>query len=316
MTIENRDLQRRYGFYISKLELALLVAALTEGTYDSDQNSENYPFLGNPPRMQLDTGERQYDSPDEYTFEIKNQIFHHGVNIPKLFILQDKWTHVAKYLMDLAGEEVDHWGDLLSQLIALSLTGQSYDGVAFYSAIHPIKPGGAATQSNIRTVNVTDIDSTEEWADGIFDSISQLQGIVDDRGRTMNERANSFLVACRHDNQKRVAKALNLNMIAPAAGGGNVDNPLNASGFNISMNSSARLSIDGALNPNEVIITATDLPKKPFIRQEHSEFDEGLKVLGRGSEHWEKYDTLLARRHVRRAIGFGSWQTSIRVQFA
>jgi len=277
--------------------------------FPSDEEIEDYAWLGTPPGFSERKGERSIEDLREYFYQIRNREYDAGMGIKRKLIERNKTTQVDALIDDFAVRTGAHWIELLSALILAgtgSTLGNCYDGQYFFDNDH--SEGASGTQKNLLTATeVTALDVTTatkptpvESAKAILGVIGYMMSYLDDHGKPMNSSAREFLV---------MTSPVLWQFLAPGAYNRLVSsgetNPLmavmEADNFNISIVSNPLLNYT-----TQFTVWRTDAPLKPLIRQ--NEVDVDLQVIGEGTEHWKKNHQMLIMAYARRAVGFGRWQ--------
>jgi len=277
--------------------------------FSSDEEVEDYAWLGTPPGFEEHKGERHVEKLREYFYQIRNKEYDAGLSIPRKLIERDKTSQVDSLVNDFAVRTGGHWTELLSTLILAgtgSTLGNCYDGQYYFDDDH--SEGASGTQKNLLTatevsaLNVTTATKPTpvEAAKAILGVIGYMMGYLDDHGKPMNSTAMEFLV---------MTSPVLWQFLAPGAYNRLVSsgesNPLVAvtesEGFKISIVANPLLTYT-----TQFVTFRTDAPLKPLIRQ--NEVDVDLQVIGEGSEHWKLHHEMLVMAYARRAVGFGRWQ--------
>jgi phage major head subunit gpT-like protein len=281
--------------------------------FDSDQPYEDYYWLGATPAVREWKGERMAKGLRETGLRIENKEFEDTLKFKRRDFKRDKSGQTLIRIDELALRAAEHWGILLSALIAAgtgSTLGLCYDGQSFFDTDHA--EGSSGIQKNLLTSSeVAQLDVTTATAPTASEVVDALMGVIaymltykDDQGQLCNAGARKFLVQTTPALMGPFAKALGSQFVS--TGTGVVDNVL------------SHLRIDGesfeivlSINPrlawtNQFAIFRTDAATRPFIRQE----EQGVNAqgLGEGSEHAFKTKEYLFGIDFARNVGFGMWQ--------
>lgn len=298
------------GRYYARLEQYLSeVIDRISVRFGSDEEVEDYAWLGTPPGFEEHKGERHVEKLREYFYQIRNREYDAGLSIPRKLLERDKTDQVDMLVDDFAVRTGGHWTELLSTLILAgtgATLGNCYDGQYFFDDDH--SEGASGTQKNLLTatevaaLNVTTAAAPTpvEAAKAILGVIGYMYGYKDDHGKPMNSTAKEFLV---------MTSPVLWQFMAPGAYNRLVNsgdtNPLvsvqESEGFRISIVANPLLTYT-----TQFVTFRTDAPLKPLIRQD--EVDVDLQVIGEGSEHWKLNHEMLVMAYARRAVGFGRWQ--------
>ena len=169
---------------------------------DSDQETEEYGWLGQVPVLREWVGGRQAKGLIDHSFVLRNKHYEASIDILQRWIDRDKTGQVNARINELADRANSHWASLSSQLIIDGESNVCYDGQFFFDTDH--SEGSSGTQSNDISVDISDLPATvhgtitapsvEEMQQAILKGVTQIQTFVDDQGEPMNENATSFLV--------------------------------------------------------------------------------------------------------------------------
>ena len=276
----------------------------------SDQETEDYPWLGQVPVMRKLVGGRQAKGLSAYKYSITNEEFEATLEILKKHLRRDKSGQTLVRIAELAEATNTHWAQLISDLIMNGATTPCYDGKFFFDTTH--EEGESGVQSNMIDSDISLIPaaqhgtilkpSVEEMAESIFDGITQMMGFKNDQGQPMNEGAQEFLVMVPIGLSKAAFAAVTNKTLES----GKV-NSLVESNFKISVAANARLGWT-----TEFLVNRTDAALKSFIRQEEVKVE--FSAIAEGSElefnkrvhHYGVYAS--------RAAGYGLWQRSVKVK--
>lgn len=294
------------GTYFARLEAVLANgwADAVSMSFDSDQESETYKWLGQTPAMREWVGGRLARGLSAEGITIPNRTFEATLDISADDIRRDKTPQIMTRVQDLAERNAEHWHKLLTEV----LTGNPlcYDGQNFLDTDHA--EGASGTQINACTnSHVSALAVTTATAPTVAEMEAVITGLVqhmlafkDDQGEPMNANARSFMVMVPTSLWAATAGALNLPVIVDS--GASRNNLLvNLGGYTFEARVNPRLT-----SGTQLYVFRTDTPSKPLIRQ--VELDEGIRV---------KDDTFDNNRYLFgvkaiRATGPGYWQYVVR----
>lgn len=272
--------------------------------FTSDQDSEEYNWLGQTPAMREWVGGRHAKGFRENGITIKNKHYEATIEVLLKELRRDKTGQVLVRIRELAQRTNSHWLSLLSTLILNAESAVCYDGQYFFDTDH--SEGDSGNQSNDISVDISalptqahgaiDAPSVEEFQQALLKGVTQIQTFVDDRGEPMNEGANSFLVM--------VPSSLGFvarNALAMPAGTG-VSEQRVIGGFNINAAINPRLSTW----TDKFAVFRTDGSVKPFVAQQETEVQ--LKAKAEGSEYEFDNDAHQYGVDTWRNVGYGYWQ--------
>jgi phage major head subunit gpT-like protein len=272
----------------------------------SDQDEEDYAWLGNSPQMREWIGGRQAKSLREFFYSIRNKKFESTLRVPLELLERDKTGQLPIRISELSQVAVEHWAELLSALIETGESTTCYDGQYFFDTDHA--EGDSGSQSNDITYDAatTTAPSADEAQKAILASVQQLIGLKNDQGKPINQNARNFLVMAPVPFLMPFAQALGATVI------GQTSNLVQA------VSSIAGFQITLAINPYLTWTTkfatfATGGMITPFIRQEEQAIQ--LSILGEGSDHEFHHDEHLYGAKARRNVGYGRWQKACLTTF-
>lgn len=273
--------------------------------FDSNQESEEYKWLGMSPMLRQWLGTREANNLREQGIEIKNLTFEGTLEIDVDDMRRDKTGQIQVRIDELADRATDHWAKLLSALILTGETALCYDGQAFFDTDH--SEGDSGTQSNdlssadYAALNVTTpTDPTaDELATIILKMIQHQYSYKDDKGEPMNGEAKNFLVQVPVSFWASALQAVTKNNLN--TGSGVRENPLISDAFNVEVSANPRLTWT-----TKLAVYRTDARTAPYILQE--EQDVTMSAIAEDSEEEFKNNRHLYGVKAIRNVGFGYWQ--------
>lgn len=277
--------------------------------FPSDQDSEEYAWLGMVPALREWIGGRNAKGFRENGLTIKNKHYEATIDILVRWMRRDKSGQAMVRIQELARRTNAHWASLLSTLIINAAATACYDGQYFFDTDH--SEGDSGTQSNDITVDISELPvsvngsttapSVEEMQLSIATAIQTICSFVDDQGEPMNEEARSFLVmtpvSLMNVAMQAVATPLQIDASQTALTALKQD-------FTVRAVANARLSSWTA----NFAVFRTDSAVKALIRQEETEVD--LKVKAEGSEYEFDNDAHQYGVDTWRNVGYGYWQNA------
>lgn len=275
--------------------------------FSSNQESEEYKWLGQVPTMREWIGGRQAKGLRDNGFTIKNKLFEATLEVLMDDIRRDKTGQILARVRELADRTNAHWAKLLAALINNGEAALCYDGQYFFDTDH--SEGDSGSQSNlISTTAATGTAATAgEMETAILKSVETLLGFKDDQGEPMNEEAKSFLVLVPLNYMTPAAAALK-NPVIIDGGQARTNTITNVGGFNFQLAVSARKT-----GTDSIDVFRTDSETPAFIRQ--VEQDVSVDAIAEGSElefkerkHWYGVTAI-------RNVGYGYWQRAVRCKF-
>jgi phage major head subunit gpT-like protein len=273
--------------------------------FTSDQDSEEYKWLGQSPAMREWVGGRNAKGFTENGITIINKHYEGTIEVLKKELRRDKTGQVLIRINELARRAVTHWANLVSTLIVNGAAADCYDGQFFFDTDH--SEGSSGTQSNDLSLDISDYGvvaagvitapSIEEMQQVILAGVAAILGFKDDQGEPMNEDAKNFLVMVPSSLYLSAAKA-----IAMPVGTSITEHGLPAD-----------MQIRAVMNPrlnatftDSFPVFRTDGAVKPFIRQQETELE--MKAKGDGSEFEFDEDKHQYGVDTWRNVGYGYWQ--------
>lgn len=161
--------------------------------FDSDQPQEEYPWLGQSPKMVPWTGERPTQVLTSDGLVVVNDDFTTNITISLKDWRRDKTGQLRKRTGEMADATVEHSMDLLSDLIKAN--GTAYDGVAFYAGTHNV--GGFTIDNDVVAGDGLAGGSdptTAQQSKNIQLMLQRALSFKGDEGRAINRRAKVWTI--------------------------------------------------------------------------------------------------------------------------
>lgn len=275
--------------------------------FSSDQESEEYAWLGSSPVMREWIGGRLAKGLTEKSITIRNKKYEATLEIPVDWLRRDKTSQIDVRIREMATRANAHWASLLSTLILGGESSVCYDGQYFFDTDH--SEGSSGSQSNDITADIsafavsnhgsTTAPSVSEMAESIMQGVQTIIGLKDDAGEPRNELAQNFMVMVPVSLWKQAAAAVGASVID----GGDTNTIVTLDGFRIAVRANARLTWT-----DKFAVFRTDSDVGAFIRQE----EDGLKVaaVAEGSELEFNEDVHRYGIKAMRNVGYGYWQNA------
>ena len=267
--------------------------------FQSNQESENYAWLGMSPMMREWVGGRQAKGFRANGVTIANKKFEATLEIPVDWIRRDKTGQIMVRVNDLARRANAHWASLLSTLIINGESTACYDTQYFFDTDH--SEGDSGSQSNDISYDAvsTTAPTASEMQAAILNSIQAIYGFKDDQGQPLNEDANKFLVMVPVSFLQAAGQALGAQVISSTSNLITATGSLGGFGVNLAVN--PRLSWT-----TKFATFRTDGDVAAFIRQEEEPISitaiaEGSEVEFTNDVHWYGIKAM-------RNVGYGYWQ--------
>lgn len=298
-------------FYnVLEQDLGMSWVAQVSTSFDSNQESETYRWLGMTPQMREWIGGRQAKGFNINGVTIANKTYEATLEILLDDMRRDKTGQIMARVRELATRANSHWAKLLSALLIAGPTTLCYDGAYFFDTLHIVDSGPAGAQSNkITPAMAGSIPTAGEMETAVLEAVQQMAGYVDDQGEPMNENARTFLVLVGPQLFKTAAAALK-NPIIIDDGTSRTNTIVNVGGYGFDLEVNARLLGVG----NTFYTFLTDNRTKAFIRQE--EVPITIDAVAEGSElefneRKHRYGVTALRN-----VGYGYWQRAVQSTFA
>lgn len=316
MGIERLTSRAIIGEYYRRLEIAQAQSwvNLISNYFTSDQDSEEYAWLGQVPALREWIGGRHAKGFSENGIEIKNKHFEATIEVAVKEMRRDKSGQVMVRIGELAERTVSHWASLLSQLIVAGESSICYDGQYFFDEDHV--EGSSGQQSNNITVDIDNLPvevkgtatapSVEQMQLAIVTAVQQMMKFKDDQGEPFNENAREFLVMTPTSLLMQAANAVLLRGDARQFASQTGLDGLIDVGIRIRTQANPRL--DAAGWTSKFCVFRTDSAIKPFIRQEETQVQ--LKAIAEGSELEFNEDKHRYGVDTWRNVGYGMWQNA------
>jgi len=293
------------------------IDAISTAPIRSDQDSEDYPWLGQVPQLSEMKGEKQFSQLRETEWSVKNVKYQGGLAIPENHILYDKTDQVRIRVAELAQRSQSHWAGLIAPLLVNAESTACYDEQFFFDTDH--SEGDSGTQSNDIGASATTATAptATEMIDAILAATEQMLGFKDDRGEYVNENMNEFIVLCGTPLLDSGLKALSQSQV----GGGDTNVLLEQDSFRFRVMATPRLSSW----TTKFALISTQGVQKPIIRQQRVPnnaspgFDMNgmrMQTLWDDSEHFKKHGEGLVSIDTERAVAYGDWKKAVLTTFS
>lgn len=275
----------------------------------SNQETENYAWLGQVPNMREWIGGRQPKGLRENTFAITNKDYEATLEILTKDLRRDNSGQIRVRISELSRRVLSFPAKLVTTLMINGESTVCYDGQYFFDTDHA--EGDSGSQSNDLSVDISTLPvgnnsspsaptrpSPEEFAASALLGIEAILGFKDDQGEPMNEGAATFEVMVPTSLWSIAASGLSLPVLANGK-------------VNIMTNLPDGLTVTPVVNPrltwtDRFAVYRTDGDTKPFILQE--EVPVSVDAVAEGSQleftdrkHW--YGVQWAGN-----VGYGFWQ--------
>lgn len=298
--------------------------------FPSNQQFENYKWLGFSPALRRWIGERQAKGLRVNGVTIENLLYEGTLGIDVDDIRRDKTGQIKIRIGEQVDEAISHWATLLTSLVEAAESAACYDGQFFFDTDH--QEGDSPTQSNdlaagdYSELNVTTPTNptANELSDVIMKMIQHMYTFKNDQNRPMNAFAKQFLVMVPVSFFGAAQQAIFSKNLETA--GGVRNNPLSGlleRGWALDVEANPELSWT-----TKLAVFRTDGRAKPFIRQAEILGDSGasgaapsatqgeslgiqVQSIAEGSEEEFKNNRWLFGIKASRNVGYGYWQHGV-----
>lgn len=285
------------------------VDAISTPIINSDQDAEDYGWLGMVPQLSEKRGEKKYSQLRETEWNVKNVEYQGGIAIPKKHVLYDKTGQVRVRVNELADRSQAHWVSLIAPLIIAGEAALCYDGQYFFDTDHSEGSSGAQSNSVSYNVTTTTAPTATEMIDAILAGVQSILDFKDDRGEYVNENMTEFLILCGTPFLGAGLRALSQSNV----GGGDTNILLEQDSFRLRVQASPRFSSW----TTKFAVIATQGDQKAIIRQQRNPNQDAggydvdgmlMQMLWTDSEHYKKHDECLVSVETERAAAYGDWK--------
>lgn len=285
------------------------IDAIATAPFESDQDSENYAWLGMVPQMSVKRGQKKFSQLRDTDWEIRNIEYQGGIALPKKHIIYDKTTQVQNRVNELADRTTAHWWSLIAPLIVNAESGVCYDGQYFFDTDHSEGDSGAQSNDITSAAAAPTNPTAAEMIKAIMAGVEKMIGYKDDRGEYVNENLTEFYVVVGTGLMKHALEALTQTRV----GGGDSNILIEQDSFRFRVDASPRLSSW----TSKFAIFATQGTQKPIMRQQRKPNNAApgynvdgmlMETLWLDSEHCKKHDECLVSVETERAVAYGDWK--------
>lgn len=287
------------------------VNAICTDPIDSDQDSEQYAWLGQVPQLGEMRGEKKFSQLRDTDWTVRNVEYQGGLAIPKKHVLYDKTGQVQIRVNEMAERSNAHWVKLITTLILNGASTACYDGQYFFDTDHSEGDSGSQSNSVSHNVTTTTDPTATEMIDAILYGVESMLAFKDDRAEYVNEEVTEFLVLVGTPLLTNGLKALSQTQV----NGGDTNILIEQDSFRFRVRATPRLSSW----TDKFAIFATQGNQKPFIRQQRIPNNAGggvdvngmsVQTLWLDSEHCKKHNECLVSVETERAAAYGDWKKS------
>jgi phage major head subunit gpT-like protein len=272
---------------------------LIASVFDTDQPSEEYPWVAEAQNLVKWEGERTLRKLRSEKVTIVTDDYETGISIKKRDFTRDKTGQMQLRVQDLAFNVSVFPTQLLTDLMVAN--GNAYDGKAFFAADHV--NGNSGTIDNIITSGELAGGATptvaEQSANLLF-AFSRLVSFRNAAGQPLNEAAKEFVVMVPANMYATTLAAV--NAMFTSAGATNPMGELANAGVKFAVVLNARLPA------NTWYLMRVDAGIRPFIVQEE---DVTPVQLGLDSEHCAKTNHVYFGHGWAGGAGYGRFELAL-----
>ena len=303
--------RRVVGMFFERLQqntASGFVDAIATVPFESDQDSEDYAWLGMVPQMSQKAGEKKFSQLRDVDWTVRNVEYQAGIALPKKHILYDKTTQVQTRVNELADRTNAHWLSLIAPLIIAGESAVCYDGQYFFDTDHSEGISGSQSNDITHDVTTTTNPTATEMIDAILEGVESIIGFKDDRGEPVNEGMSEFVILTGTGLLKSGLKALSQTNVS----NGESNILIEQGSFKFRVVASPRITWT-----DRFALFCTQGTQKPIIRQQRVPNNPApgynmdgllLETLWTDSEHCKKHDECLVSVETERAAAYGDWK--------
>jgi len=280
--------------------------------YDSKTEFVKILDLGTVGKVRQFSGSRQEQAAITYTQTLQNLPYEVTLPIDADDYRRDSLGAFTAKAAEMGAKFADHINSLTVNILTTNPTG--FDGVALYSASHPVN---ATTQKNLLTntdvpalaCTVAATPTVLEMSNALLGVIGWFGSMTDEVGDPINGGAREFTVA--FGSTKLWSTALAAVTSAQVTSG--QTNPLlglQNNGWKINITIDPRLGTSSA----SCWVFRTDSPMKPLVWSEELPFQ--MSYLGEESTEYVMNNRLIWAGKAVRAIAPGRYQHTVKATFS
>jgi len=299
--LSSRAVMGMYALALEQDPGTTFINMISNGTpYGSDQETEEYAWLGQVPGMREWVGGRIAKGLRDQSYKIRNKEFESTIEFLVKELRRDKTGQIEMRIKEHVGRADSHWAELLSSLIIAGESQVCYDGEYFFDTDHAEGDSGAQSNDLTYAAATGTTPTAAEMSDAIFKAISAMLAFKDDQGKPMNANAAKFLVLVPPGLMQVTASALSDTIIVDGS----------TSRTNTLVNTK-KFSVEFDVNPYltdaaKFYVFRIDSQLPPIIRQEETPVE--VSAIAEGSELEFKEKKHQYGLYASRAAGYGFWQ--------
>lgn len=297
-----RSIRGDYFLALSQ-QLGTSWARQISSVFTTDQEMEEYPWIGQVPNLRKWEGERTVQQLRSDKITLVNDEYETTIEFRVKDLRRDKTTQMQSRVLDLATRVATFPDKLITNLITAN--GNAYTGSAYFGT-HVVGKSG-----NIVNAMTSGGDglagganpTTAQQAANLLLMMQRLMGFLDDQGEPLNEAARQFAVMVPTNLWAPTVAAISAAFTSASA-----TNPLaeliGKTGVTMVPILNARLS-----STNQQFMFRMDAGIRPFILQEETVLP---MEIGPDSEHAKKTNKALFGHGWSGAAGYGRPELAVR----
>lgn len=261
----------------------------------SDSDKEDYPWLGEPPRMRQITDDDAlvYDGMSDAKLTLTNQLWGAGIRVDRKDIDDQKANIITARVNQLAKVGMNHVNRMI--VAAVVANGTGYDGSALFADAHAARGQQTATQDNNLAASGT---TTAQIQADIADAIEALMGFLSENNEPFTEEVSQIGILYGPAINRQVLEATKALIIS------NTSNPMGTA-YSFDLMGTARVTGNGFY-----VVNQTDPSQLPIILQERDALEVDAKIDGDDAFDSEVYKY---KDRWRGVAGPGHWQAAVKV---
>lgn len=278
--------------------------------YTTDAPLEDYPFLGQVPRLRKWEGPRQENELNRGKLTILNDDYEDTFNIAGKDWRRDKSGQMALRVSDMGEAAAELPLDLISALLNTGhTTALAWDGVALFG--NHVWGKSGTVDNDLGTGDGLAggaAPTSAQQATNLFLAITRLLSLKDDQGRPFNTNAKSFVVMIP-TNMLAATEAALADQFTSAGVSNTLATALGRGAFRLRYVWNPRLTATDTF-----FLWRDDARVKPFIYQE--EFIKPPYLLGMESEFYKQHNKVQIGAHCSGGAAPGKYELIVRCKTA
>lgn len=260
----------------------------------SDGPSENYAWIGEPPRMELMEDELRTERLSDATYTVENDTYKIGIDFRKEDLEDDRLGALMGRARGMARVAANHPARLLIAALEAGTTDLGYDAAALYANSHPDRGAGAAQDNLLGGSGITTANLQTDLQTGL----QTLAEFDAENGEPVHEGFGKIAVVAPWGLRRPVLEALNATIISNTSNVGFSD-------MDIVPIFSSRLS-----DANDWYLLHLGGFIKPLIYQQRKAIE--FQTLDETSDQWVRRNIATFAVEWRGAVGYGHWAQTVK----